>query len=63
MRKISGTIVQQFTDLGLIDEYTLVIVPVVLGKGRPLFKDVQKKNMKLLETRSFKSGIVLLRYT
>jgi dihydrofolate reductase len=58
----SGTIVQQLTDLGLIDEYMLVVVPVVLGKGRPLFKDVHRKNLKLHDVRHFKSGIVLLTY-
>ena len=58
----SGTIVQQFANLGLIDEYQLVIVPIVLGAGKPLFKDVKKTNLKLLEARAFKNGIVLLKY-
>jgi dihydrofolate reductase len=58
----SGTVVRQLTDLGLIDEYTLVVVPVILGKGRPLFQDVHRKNLKLHDIRHFKSGIVLLKY-
>jgi dihydrofolate reductase len=58
----SGSIVQQFTNLNLIDEYTLVVVPVILGSGKPLFKDVKMTNLELLETRSFKNGIALLRY-
>ena len=58
----SGTIVQQFADLGLIDEYQLVIVPLVLGAGKSLFKDVKKMNLKLLGARAFKNGIVLLKY-
>lgn len=58
----SGSIVQQFANLGLIDEYQLVIVPVILGAGKPLFKNVKKMNLKLLEARSFKNGIVLLHY-
>ncbi len=58
----SGSIVQQFANLGLIDEYQFVIVPVVLGSGKSLFKDVKKMNLKLLEARSFKNGIVLLKY-
>ncbi|MHC1785177.1 MAG: dihydrofolate reductase family protein [Anaerolineaceae bacterium] len=33
----SGTIVQQLTALGLIDEYQLILNPLVLGKGKPLF--------------------------
>jgi dihydrofolate reductase len=58
----SGTIVQQFANLGLIDEYHLVIVPVILGAGKSLFKDVKKMNLKLLGSRAFKNGIVLLKY-
>ncbi|MGB8216687.1 MAG: dihydrofolate reductase family protein [Candidatus Methanoperedens sp.] len=58
----SGSIVQQFANLGLIDEYHLVIVPVILGSGKSLFKDVLKMNLKLLGTREFKNGIVLLKY-
>jgi hypothetical protein len=33
-----------------------------LGTGKPLFKDVRKLNLKLLETRNFESGNVLLHY-
>jgi dihydrofolate reductase len=58
----SGTIVKQLANLGLIDEYSLVVVPVILGAGKPLFKDVKKTNLKLLEARSFKNGVVLLNY-
>ncbi len=58
----SGTIVQQFADLGLIDEYLLLVIPVVLGAGKYLFKDVKKMNLNLLEARAFKNGIVVLRY-
>ncbi len=58
----SGTIVQQLANLGLIDEYSLVVVPVILGAGKPLFKDAKKTNLKLLEARSFKNGVVMLKY-
>ena len=58
----SGTIVQQLTDAGLIDEYFLAVTPVVLGKGKPLFGDVERRNLRLLEPRQFNSGNVLLRY-
>jgi len=58
----SGTIVQLLTDAGLIDEYFIAVTPVVLGKGKPLFRDVEKRNLRLLEARHFDSGNVLLRY-
>ena len=59
----SGTIVQQLTKIGLIDEFRLIVNPIILGAGKTLFKDVDKKiNLKLLETRTFKSGNVLLCY-
>jgi dihydrofolate reductase len=50
----SASIVQQLSNLGLIDEYHLLLHPVVLGSGKPLFKDIrQKQDMKLLEARAF----------
>jgi dihydrofolate reductase len=58
----SGTIVQQLSNADLIDEYFLVVTPVVLGEGKPLFQDVKKLNLRLLDARHFKSGNVLLRY-
>lgn len=58
----SGTLVQQLTDLGLIDHYTLVMVPVVLGNGKPLFEGVTRKDMKLVESKSFGNGIVVQHY-
>ena len=58
----SGTIVQQLANLGLIDEYSLVLVPIILGEGKPLFKGVDKTNLRLVEQKAFGNGIVLLRY-
>ena len=58
----SGTIVQQLTDARLIDDYFLAVTPVVLGKGKPLFGDVQQVNIHLREVQQFDSGNVLLRY-
>jgi dihydrofolate reductase len=51
------------TQENLIDEYQLVLNPIVLGKGRSLFEGVSKKlSPKLAATRSFGNGNVLLRY-
>jgi dihydrofolate reductase len=59
----SGSIVQQVAKLGLIDEYLLATVPIVLGAGKTMFKDVKVAGLKLLEARAFKNGIVLLHYS
>lgn len=58
----SGSIVQQLAHMGLIDGYSLVIVPVILGAGKYLFKDVNSVNLQLLDARSFKNGLVWLHY-
>ncbi|MFE4710150.1 dihydrofolate reductase family protein [Paenibacillus sp. NPDC056722] len=51
---------QSLMKLGLVDEYQLMIHPVVLGEGIPLFKDMhQALPLKLLDTRVFDAGVVL----
>ena len=47
----------------LIDEYRLMAHPVVLGGGKRLFRDGSDKTvLKLVDTKSFSSGIVVLSY-
>jgi len=58
----SGTIVQQLARMGLIDDYSLVIVPAILGVGKYLFQDVTSANLNLVEARAFKNGLVYLHY-
>jgi dihydrofolate reductase len=58
----SGTIVRQLANFGLIDEYGLLVNPIILGAGKHLFQDVKKMNLKLVESRAFGSGKVYLRY-
>ena len=59
----SGTIVHQFANLGLIDEYRLVINPLILGDGKLLLRDIKNTlKLRLIRTRVFKNGNVLLCY-
>jgi dihydrofolate reductase len=52
--------VQALSRLGLIDEYRLVILPVALGNGLPLFKDLANPlRVELAEARSFPDGTVI----
>jgi dihydrofolate reductase len=50
-------------NMGLVDEYQLFVSPVVLGGGTPFFPPLEKAiNLELVETRTFDSPAVYLRY-
>lgn len=50
-------------ELGLVDEYRILVKPRVAGRGKALFGDIQAKlQLKLLSTRVFKSGVVMHHY-
>jgi len=59
----SGSIVSQLTQEGLIDEFQIVVNPIVLGKGRTMFEGINEKLiLKQTKTRTFGNGNVLLCY-
>ena len=55
----------QLTELGLIDEYRFVVIPTIVGEGRRLMEGArlpEKLQLRLVESKPFKSGCVALRY-
>ena len=55
----------QLIKLGLVDEYRFVVMPIIAGEGRRLMEGVslpEKLRLKLVESKTFKSGCVALRY-
>jgi dihydrofolate reductase len=59
----SAILSESLIKAGLFDEYRLCVAPVLLGKGRLLFKEgIPLQKLKLLEARPLDSGAVILRY-
>jgi dihydrofolate reductase len=59
----SGSVVAQLAEAGLIDEYQIVLNPIVVGGGRTMFEGVKRKlPMKLASSRAFGNGNVVLFY-
>ena len=59
----SGSIISQLADANLIDEYQLVVIPVVIGKGKTMFDGINRKvTMKPTRSRTFGNGKVFLSY-
>jgi len=58
-----ATLAAAFSALGLVDEYWMYVHPVTLGGGTPMFPaPADRSRLRLIETRAFRSGVVLLRY-
>jgi len=58
-------LLSQLVNTGLIDEYRFLIQPILVGEGRRLLDGInfqEKFRLKLVESKSFKSGCVALRY-
>ena len=58
----SGTLVQSLLQEGLIDELNLLIYPVVLGRGKRLFQDGSNLTLKLKQSTTSSSGVLLTTY-
>ena len=59
----SATLVQSLTNLGLVDEYRLLVFPVLLGSGKPLFQNITRRHaLKLVKTKAYQNGVVVLHY-
>jgi dihydrofolate reductase len=59
----SANLASRLLNSGVIDEYRLLVNPLILGSGTPLFKPEDgRQDLKLVNTRTFKAGNVLLYY-
>ena len=59
----SSDLAVRFIDLGLIDEFRIMVNPVVLGSGKPILHGIKSQlELKLIKVKEFKSGNVLLYY-
>jgi dihydrofolate reductase len=59
----SAMLASHFLQYGLVDEYRVILNPVLIGKGRPLFSDIKEKiKLKLTRTKPLASGVIILYY-
>jgi dihydrofolate reductase len=58
----SGDLVDELTRVGLIDEYRLMVYPVLLGGGKRLFNDVPEIDLRLVDSTTTGTGVAVLTY-
>ena len=58
----SSVLVHTLAQHNLVDEYSLLVYPLVLGSGKRLFPDGLRVNLKLIDTKTFPTGVTLMRY-
>jgi dihydrofolate reductase len=59
----SSVLIHTLAQHDLIDEYLLIVYPLVLGGGKKVFPEGLRRNLRLVEARSVPSGVVLTHYT
>lgn len=58
-----ASLITTFANLDLIDEFRIAVMPVIIGKGKPLFKDIENRmELKLVEVMGSPSGVVKVTY-
>lgn len=58
-----ASLVTTFMNLDLVDEFWLGVMPVILGKGKPLFENVEQRHrLRLKESKTSPSGVISVRY-
>lgn len=58
----SGELTHTLLQHGLVDEFRLMVFPVAMGAGQRPFAEIEKTPMKLLESKTFRTGVVILHY-
>lgn len=58
----SAVLVQSLMQAGLVDEYHMMVHPIVVGSGQRLFTEETKANLQLIASKTFSAGVILLTY-
>jgi dihydrofolate reductase len=57
-----GKVISPFIRNGLVDEYHIFLIPIILGSGISLYQSLPEVKLQLIETKSYSSGVVELHY-
>lgn len=58
-----GSLITTFMNLDLVDEFQIAVYPIILGAGKPLFKDIDHRvPLKLIEAKGFEGGVMFYKY-
>ena len=58
----SSVLAHTLIEHDLVDEFSLLVYPLVLGSGKKLFPEGSRHNLKFIDSRNFPTGVVLMRY-